>query len=397
MFEDFLNALQNFRRNKTRTVLSLLGIIIGVASVIVIMSMGQSSTMQIQNTFGSSGLDMVSIGSGFMRRGVAAVTIEFNESFREDLFGNISGIKKIWYKNSLSGTVAYGDTSASASCTAVESGYIEACGLKVEQGRSFDVTDDAMGTQKIILGSEVASSLFPNGDGVGKYITLVADKVPFNFEVIGIFAEQNSGMESTASGCYVTRGFYAKKIAPNPNASTVMVQAVSSDKATDLATALETYCKNLTGTEGSVRVMSMQTMIDQVSQITNTLSMMLSGIATISLLVGGIGIMNIMIVTVTERKQEIGIRKALGASPNTIRQQFLVESASITLMGGIAGIILGIAISLAVEYVRSQDIVISFKSCFIAFVFSVFVGVFFGLSPASRAAKLDPVVALSGE
>ena len=99
MFEDFLNALQNFRRNKTRTVLSLLGIIIGVASVIVIMSMGQSSTMQIQNTFGSSGLDMVSIGSGFMRRGVAAVTIEFNESFREDLFGNISGIKKIWYKN----------------------------------------------------------------------------------------------------------------------------------------------------------------------------------------------------------------------------------------------------------------------------------------------------------
>ena len=141
----------------------------------------------------------------------------------------------------------------------------------------------------------------------------------------------------------------------------------------------------------------MQTMIDQVSQITNTLSMMLSGIATISLLVGGIGIMNIMIVTVTERKQEIGIRKALGASPNTIRQQFLVESASITLMGGIAGIILGIAISIAVEYVRSQDIVISFKSCFIAFVFSVFVGVFFGLSPASRAAKLDPVVALSGE
>lgn len=397
MLEDFINALQNFRRNKTRTFLSLLGIIIGVASVIVIMSMGQSSTQQIQDTFGSSGLDMVSISSGFMRRKRAAVTIQFNESFRENLFNSVPNIKKVWYKNTLSGTVSFADTSATSSCTAVEPGYIENCGLKLDQGRLFSITDDVMGTQKIILGSEIASSLFPNGDGIGRYITLVADSVPFNFEVIGIFAEQNSGMESTTNGCYITRGFYTKKIDPNPTASAVMVQAVSSSKATELATALESYCTKLTGTEGSVNVMSMQTMIEQMSQITGTLSIMLSGIAAISLLVGGIGIMNIMIVTVTERKQEIGIRKALGASPNTIRQQFLVESASITLMGGFAGILLGIAISIAVEYVRSQSIVISISSCFIAFVFSVFVGIFFGLSPASRAAKLDPVVALSGE
>ena len=107
--------------------------------------------------------------------------------------------------------------------------------------------------------------------------------------------------------------------------------------------------------------------------------------------------MNIMIVTVTERRQEIGIRKALGASPAVIRQQFLVESASITLMGGAAGIVLGIALSFAVEFVRSLSYVVSWKSCIIAFVFSVFVGIFFGLSPASRAAKLDPVEALSGE
>ena len=141
----------------------------------------------------------------------------------------------------------------------------------------------------------------------------------------------------------------------------------------------------------------MQTMIEQMSSITGTLSIMLSAIAAISLLVGGIGIMNIMIVTVTERKQEIGIRKALGASPAVIRQQFLIESASITLLGGIAGIVLGIGLSIAVEFVRSLSYVISWSSCMISFVFSVFVGIFFGLSPASRAAKLDPVVALSGE
>ena len=107
--------------------------------------------------------------------------------------------------------------------------------------------------------------------------------------------------------------------------------------------------------------------------------------------------MNIMIVTVTERKQEIGIRKALGASPATIRQQFLIESASITVLGGSAGIVLGVLLSFAVEYVRKQSYIVSWEACAVSFVFSVLVGIFFGFSPASRAAKLDPVVALSGE
>ncbi len=397
MIEDFINALQNFKRNKMRTFLSLLGIIIGVASVIVIMSMGQSSTKQIEQTFGSSGLDMVSISNGYMRRKRDAVTLQFNETFREDLFDAVSGIKKIWYKNTMNATLSYGDVSASANCTAIETGYLETYGLTLESGNFFNITDDVAGTQKIILGSEIASSLFPNGDGLGKRIMLVTSSVPFNFVVAGILKEQSSGMESSTTGCYITRGFYSKKVKPNPTASTVMVQAVSSSRATELVQALTAYCEKLSGTEGSVNVTSMQTMIEQMSEITGTLSIMLSAIAAISLLVGGIGIMNIMIVTVTERKQEIGIRKALGASPAVIRQQFLIESASITLMGGIIGIILGIAISLAVEYVRAQSFVISVESCVIAFLFSVFVGIFFGFSPASRAAKLDPVIALSGE
>ena len=397
MLEDFINALQNFKRNKVRTFLSLLGIIIGVASVIVIMSMGQSSTQQIKDTFGSSGLDMVSVSTGFMRRNRDAVTIDFNETFREDMFSQVEGIKKIWYKNSMSATLSYGETSASASCTAVEDSYLESYGLTLDNGSYFSVTDSVMGNQKVILGSTIAASLFPNGDAVGKRVMLVTSNVPFSFEVIGVLKEQSSGMENSTTGCYITRGFYSKKISPSPSASTVMVQAVSNDKATTLVEKLTDYCKKVSGTEGSVNVTSMQTMIEQMSEITNTLSVMLAAIAAISLLVGGIGIMNIMIVTVTERRQEIGIRKALGASPNVIRQQFLIESASITLMGGVAGIVLGVLISIAVEYVRSLSYVISWQSCVIAFVFSVFVGIFFGFSPASRAAKLDPVVALSGE
>ena len=396
MLEDFINALQNFTRNKTRTFLSLLGVIIGVASVIVITSMGQSSTKEIQATFGSSGLDLVQVSSGFMRRRRDAVPLTFDETFRQDLFDHIENIKRVWYKNSLSATLSYGDTSVTSSCTAVESGYLEMCGLALDYGDYFTVTDDVYGAQKIVLGSEVASALFPDGNAVGRTVLVVTSSVPFPFHVVGVLKEQTSGMESSTTGIYIPRGFYAKKIEPNPAASTVMIQALSPQYCTKIVTDATAYAKEKSGTDGSVNVTSMQTFIEQMNSITKTLSLMLSGIAAISLLVGGIGIMNIMIVTVTERRQEIGIRKALGASPAAIRRQFLVESASITLLGGSLGILLGIAISFAVEYVKGQPFAIQVGACLISFVFSVAVGVFFGLNPASRAARLDPVEALAG-
>lgn len=397
MFEDFIDALSNFRRNKTRTLLSLLGVIIGVASVIVITSMGSSSTQQVKDTFGSCGVDVVSVSTGFMRRKRDAVTITFDEAFRENLFGAVKNIKQIWYKNSLNATVSYGETSSTVNCSAVETGYLEMYGINLEYGRYINVTDDQEGTQKIILGHTIAQALFPAGDGEGKMVLVTTNNISFAFEVIGVLVENSSGMEQTDNAAFIPRGFYAKKISPNPAASTVMVQAVSAEKAVELVFTLETYCEKLTGTSYSVNVMSMQTLINQINSITTTMSVMLSAIAAISLLVGGIGIMNIMIVTVTERRQEIGIRKALGASPADIRRQFLIESASITLIGGGVGIFLGIVISLAVEYVRSLSYVISWPACVIAFIFSVFVGIFFGLNPAARAAKLDPVLALAGE
>lgn len=395
MLEDFINAFKNFKSNKTRTFLSLLGVIIGVASVIVITSMGSSSTKQIENTFGSAGLDVVNVSAGFMSRRGASSSVVFDEAARTELFDNIADIKKIWYKNNLNVTMTYGETSSSVNCSAIESGYLEMYNLELEKGSFFTVTDNEEGTQKIILNRDTAENYFPDGDAVGKQVILVASKTTFTFEVIGVLKEQTTGMENGSA--FIPRGFYAKKIKPNPAAANVMVQATSQDKAVSLATEIKSYYKEKTGSEYYVNVTSMQSMLEQMSEITSTMSIMLSAIAAISLLVGGIGIMNIMIVTVTERRQEIGIRKALGASPADIRQQFLIESASITLLGGIMGIIVGIAVSLAVEYVQSNALIISWNACLISFVFSVFVGIFFGLNPASRAAKLDPVVALSGE
>lgn len=393
MLEDFIYALQGFKRNRTRTFLSLLGVIIGVAAVIVITSMGNSSTKQVQDTFGTSGLDVVSISQGFMRRGGQnSVTVIFDEKFREDMFDNVSDIKKIWYKNSLSTTLTFKDASATANCSAVEYGYLEMYNIEIEEGRYFSVTDNEEGLQRIILTHDLAENLFEDAkEAVGKNIMLVADNVTFGFQVIGVLKDQTVGMETGTA--FIPRGFYAKKIAPNPAASTVLVQVTSAEKSTEMVSTLTTYCTMATGT--SLRINSMQTMLEQMSSITNTMSVLLAAVAAISLLVGGIGIMNIMIVTVTERRQEIGIRKALGANPKDIIQQFLIESASITIIGGFIGILSGTLISVVVEVVRHMSITVSIPACIISFVFSVFVGIFFGLNPAIRASKLDPVEALA--
>lgn len=392
MLEDFLNSIQNFKRNKTRTFLSLLGVIIGVAAVIIITSMGESSTKQVQDTFGTNGLDIVEIRSGFMRRNRDSITLIFDESFRENLFDGVKDIKKIWYKNNLSATLSVGEVSASVSCTAIEFGYLEMYGFQLEEGNFFSVSDVEEGMQKLILSHDMAEQLFPDGNALGQKIMLVVDKVTFGFKIVGITKDQTTGMETGTA--FIPRGFYSKKIKPNPSADSVLVQVTSTEKSTQMVQTLTSYCKNLTGTD-SVRVNSMQTMIEQVSKITETMSLLLAAVAAISLLVGGIGIMNIMIVTVTERRQEIGIRKALGANQKDIMQQFLIESASITVIGGILGIIFGILISLALEFIKGMSFALSFQACIISFVFSVFVGIFFGINPALRAAKLDPVVALS--
>ena len=396
MFEDFTNALQNFKMNKIRTILSLLGVIIGVASVIIITTLGQSATENIKGSFGSSGLDIVRISQGFMNRRSGA-SVSFNQDFKEEIYGQIPNIKGIYYTNTMSTTLVYKDLSVSATATCIENGYLQMNNMELESGSYFTISDNVQGAQKIILGSEIAAALFPDGGAVGKTITLIYSNIRFGFEVVGVLKESTSGIESSTTGVYIPRGFYSKKIMPNPNAGTVVIQCTDQNLSSTVADDIETYMEEKTGVENSVTIISMQSMIEQFDEVMGTVTMLLSGIAAISLLVGGVGIMNIMIVTVTERRKEIGIRKALGATPGAIRMQFLVESATITLFGGFLGIIIGLGLSYLVVYVMSWNFGIQWGACFVAFVFSAFVGVFFGLNPAARAAKLDPVEALSSE
>lgn len=396
MLEDFYNALQNFKVNKTRTFLSLLGIIIGVGSVIIITTLGQSATDNIKKSFGASGLDQVTLNQGFMnRRGGTSIT--FNDDFRTQLWDYIPHLQAIYFNNSLSATLMYGDVSASSNAIAIEHGYIEMNNYELEEGESFSVSDTIEGLQKTIIGKELAESLFPEGSALGQHVIMTISNVRFGFEIIGVLKAQTSGFSSTANAVFIPRGFYTKKIMPSQIANSIVLQLTDLSYATKVVDAVKDYVKEKTGQDNMIQVMSMQSMLEQYDQVLGTVSMLLSGIAAISLLVGGIGIMNIMIVTVTERKKEIGIRKALGASPNAIRLQFLVESASISLMGGILGIIFGLILSFVATYILDWVFSIQLIACLVAFLFSAFVGVFFGLSPASRAAKLDPVEALAAE
>lgn len=399
MFEDLINALQNFKQNKVRTFLSLLGIIIGVASVIIITTLGQSATENVTATFGDSGLDQLQISEGFMsRRGQSLYDLDFDEDFRDDLWDTIEGLKSIYYVNKKSSTLRLTDgTEASVTVYGIEHNYLESSGAALEDGEWFSVSDDYMGAQKIILGSDTAESMFPNGDGVGQKIVLDTGEYTYGFTVIGVLEDKDSGMVDTAEAAYFPRGFYTKKINANPDADDVLVQVLDQDTTSDIEDLITEWVEDFSGEEDLVNVRSMASMLEKVDETLGTISLLLAGVAGISLLVGGIGIMNIMIVTVTERRKEIGIRKALGATPLAIKSQFLVEAAALTIIGGTLGIILGILISAVATYIMDWAFGINWSIVMFSFVFSAAVGLFFGYNPAARAAKLDPVDALASE
>jgi putative ABC transport system permease protein len=398
LFEDFFNALRNFRTNRTRTVLSLLGIIIGVASVIMVATIGLSATGDVRRTLGQAGLDLVQVRSGWGRG--SSNTVNLDENFREDLASSVSGIKKIIFTNEFSGTLRSGGLEINIAIYAVEPEYFSVMGMTLDYGRSFSVSENAVGAQKIILGSEVVRYLFPEGEAAGKTVILQMDVYRLGFQVAGVLAESNAvGFAGPNQSAFVPMALYRRKISPaNRNAESVLVQAVNQNEAPRIQREIATLGEQLSGgNTQALSLFSMQSILEQYNQVTRTMNLLLMGIAGISLLVGGIGIMNIMIVTVTERKREIGIRKALGASPAAIRTQFLVESAALTLMGGAAGIALGIALSAAAVSFFGWILMIDPLNCAAAFVFSAAVGLFFGIHPAIRAAKLDPVEALAGE
>ncbi|UTC74186.1 ABC transporter permease [Treponema sp. OMZ 792] len=410
MFEDFINALHNFKTNKMRTLLSLLGIVIGVTSVIIVTSLASSLSNSMVKEFEEFSMDIINIGT---QRGNPEFGdeefIKFDEVFRKKLKQKIPEIKRVFYSNRFQAAVVRNNLRIEISdIEGIEAERLESHRVVMDYGSFFSSSDYSTGAEKAIIGDRIAYQLFPEGRAVGKFITLQIPSSGENapphivrLQVIGVVKTKNTWVLRTSDAVFVPRKFAMSKL-PGKMADAVWTAEVVIFEPKDTSKVeakIHDFSEELSGgNRFAIWVYSARQQFEQMNKITGMVGLVLSAIAGISLLVGGIGIMNIMLVTVTERRKEIGIRKALGATGKAIRMQFLIESASLTLTGGLIGIVLGLVISkLIVNFFFPPEIVFlpNFSGSLIAFSVSVCTGIFFGLHPAIKASRLDPVQALA--
>ena len=389
IWENIKLALKDMMASKMRTLLSLLGIVIGVASVIAILTLGQSATKSITQTIVEGGLEMVTI---FPVRSEKAAN-EFTEDFGERLVANVSDIKPV---NSSTATIRIGQNSLSATVTGVLSSYAEILDYEVSEGAFFSLSDNMANRQVVVLGSDIAEELFPDGNAIGEYVSIFRNQAK-SYQVVGVMQEKDASFNLQFNGSvFIPYNTYAQRYIKPTIVGSYVVRVADGADALAVSDAITEYLDATVGSD-AYRVFSPASLADMAEQITGTFSSFLAAIAAISLLVGGIGIMNIMLVSVAERTREIGVRKAMGASPWTIMGQFITEAIVLTITGGIIGIGLGTLLSWLVADIVGWNLYISYTSFLFAAGFSTLVGVFFGWYPAMKASRLDPIEALNYE
>ena len=395
MFKENIKlALKAMLGNKLRTMLSLLGIVIGVGSVITILTLGESATKSITQSIVESGLETITIFSTTADN--KAVQREFNEDLPEKIIGNVSGISTVLAVNSSKATLRNGQVSESYSVMGVPANYAGVLEYDVAEGMFFTDKDNQDTRQVVVLGSSAAETLFPDGGAVGSYISIFRTQAK-SYRVVGVMEEKAASFNlQFDTSVYIPYQTYVQRIQKVEIVGNYLVRTDPGVDVLEVSDNLETYLDRLVG-DGNYRVFSPSTIAEMASSVTGTLSLVLAAIAAISLLVGGIGIMNIMLVSVAERTKEIGIRKALGAPPSVIRVQFITEAVTLTLIGGIFGVIFGTGVSLLATNMLGWSLFPQYLSYLLAVGFSMLVGIFFGWYPAMKASKLDPIEALNYE
>jgi putative ABC transport system permease protein len=378
----FLNSLRLAMRstlaNKMRSFLTMLGIIIGVMSVIILVSIAQSTTSSITDAISSMGSDLLTVSVTD-----EDVTLDLDDFMTLDQFDGIAGVAPYL---TVSSTARSGDTYTSVSAIGVTGDYMEIAGTDLESGRGIVASDLTWRTNTAVIGSGVAGDLYESYDVIGKTFTMSGH----TFTIVGLLAETGSSSDSQILIPLTT----AQRIADSTAITSAYVQATSTNTV-DVAQAQTEYqMLLLTGDEDSYDVYNMSEILDTLDSVMSTLSIMLGGIAAISLLVGGIGIMNIMLVSVAERTREIGIRKAIGARRSHIMMQFLIEACVLSILGGLIGLGLS-ALGLQIfGMIADMSISIEWRAAIIALLFCVVIGVAFGSYPAAKASKMTPIEAL---
>jgi putative ABC transport system permease protein len=398
-------AARALGRNKLRTALTMLGIIIGVGAVIVLVSIGQGAQAMVLDQISSMGTNMMYVMPGNLNFGGAALGAgAANTLTDEDVAAMEREVPTIAAASPVvnaSGQLVFGNQNWFVRMQGTNEKFPEIRSWKVEQGDFFTDADIRSAARVIVLGKSVAEKLFPGLDPIGE--TIRVRNLPFR--VVGVLAAKGQSMvgqdqDDTAVIPYTTaqRKLLGQQI---PSINQAMVSAISQEatgvtqrQITDL---LRQRHKIAQGESDDFMVRNMTDAAQTFTQLTTIMTLLLGSIAAISLVVGGIGIMNIMLVSVTERTREIGIRMAVGARPNYVRLQFLTESLVLSLMGGLIGVIIGGGIAALVSKVLGWPTLVSALSVLVSFAFATVIGIFFGYYPAHKAAALDPIEALRYE
>ncbi len=395
-FENLKLGFKDFGSNKLRTALSVLGIVIGVASVITITTLGGSATSSIQEEVEGAGLNVIAVFPG--RDSDKEVRRLFTQELAVEIEETIEGVQDVLPVNSGQYLLRIGKNSYQSTVYGVDEDFQSVFGCETESGSFITSQDNEKRRSVIVLGSEIASELFPDEDPLGKHVRVFREGVARSFKVVGVLMERTETMRvDFDTSVYIPYSTYTQRLHRVENVEDYFIGTAEGTDVLETADRVGDFFLDLTGSSEAYRVMSPATMAEMYTGITETLNLFLTGVAAISLIVGGIGIMNIMLVSVAERTKEIGIRKALGASPRAIRGQFLTEAVILTALGGIIGMVLGSGLSFLGTSLLGWSFTPGPAAYLLSVVFSCSVGIFFGLYPAHRASKLKPVDALSFE
>ncbi|HEV8370789.1 MAG TPA: ABC transporter permease [Pyrinomonadaceae bacterium] len=398
-------AFRALIRNKMRAALTMLGIIIGVSAVIAMVSIGQGASASVQAQIESIGTNLLFVSAGAQNvggvrsgtgdSGTNTLSVEDLDAVKRE----VSSVSMVTPAVNARSQLVAGNMNWNTSVQGVSEQYPDIRKWTVQNGTFFTDADVRTAARVIVIGQTLADNLYPGTDPLGQTIRVMS----LPFRVVGVMArkgqdQQGRDQDDIAFAPYTT---VQKKVLGSPRVQIAYVSAVSQDAtytAQSQITDLLRQRHKLTASEGNdFTVRNMTDIADAANETSNTMTILLACIAGVSLLVGGIGIMNIMLVSVTERTREIGIRMAIGARSSAVRSQFLIESIVLSLIGGTIGIILGVVFSLAIPKLLGWPTLVSTMAIVGSVVFSAAVGIFFGYYPARKAASLDPIEALRYE
>jgi len=396
-------AIRALTRNKMRSLLTMLGIIIGVGAVIATVGLGQGAQQQVQNQIASMGTNLLYISSGSVnkggiRLGGGATKTLVNDDMRA-IEQEVPTIAEAAPGAGTSAQVVSDNQNWYTRVTGTEPQYFDIRNWTFDRGGNFTADDVQRATNVVVLGATVQQNLFGNTDSIGQTVRI--GTLPF--QVVGVLtAKGQSGLgQDQDDGVYVPITTLQKKITGQDWLQYIMASAVSQPASYaaqgQITALLRDRHRIRPGQDDDFTVRNLADVAQLADESSKVMTMLLASIAGVSLIVGGIGIMNIMLVSVTERTREIGIRIAIGATEGDVLRQFLSESVVLSLAGGIMGILFGVASSIAITKLLGWNILVSPAAMGAAVVFSMAVGIFFGFYPARKAAMLDPIEALRFE